>query len=106
MIFENIDYQITAIVTFYKDFDFQNLYKNVNYFGCPVSINEKSTKEGWDVRIRISDNLSIKKGIPYELLIVFLFPDKVKDKISINTKLFLWSGDFIGEAIVIKIKGV
>lgn len=91
-------YRVLVSVIFYKTYDFTDSDKAL--FSCQAGIDNRSMREGVEVSFLIPDNRIIEKYELSEMIFTFNSGEGVRDKLKINSRLYLWSGIFIGEAVV------
>jgi hypothetical protein len=93
-------YRVLVSAIFYKTFDYRESGSGSSLFSCQAGIDNRSMREGKKVSFPIPDSRVIEKYKLYDMIFTFPSGEGVKDKIKINSRLYLWSGIFIGEAVV------
>jgi len=93
-------YRVLVSAIFYKTYDFSISDSDKTFFSCQAGIDNRSMREGKEVRFPIPESGVIEKYKLYDMIITFSCAVEVMDKIKINSRLYLWSGMFIGEAVV------
>lgn len=100
---DNTGYRVSVSAIFYKTYDYTDNDKI--FFSCQAGIDNRSMREGKWISFSIPENRIIEKYRLYDMIFNFSPDEGVRDKIKINSRLYLWSGIFIGEAVVKDITG-
>jgi len=93
-------YRVLVSAIFYKTFDYRDNGSGSSLFSCQAGIDNRSMREGKGVSFPIPESGVIEKYKLYDMIITFSSDEEVMDKIKNNSRLYLWSGMFIGEAVV------
>lgn len=97
-------YNVLVSAIFYKTFDLTDAGNGSVTFTCQAGIDNRSMREGKDIIFSLPDNRIIEKYKLYDMIFAFSQQEGVRDKIKINSRLYLWRGIFIGEAVVKEIR--
>jgi len=93
-------FRVLVSAIFYRRYDFSDTGSGNDVFACQAGIDNRSMREGKDIIFSLPDNRIIEKYKLYDMIFTFSQQDGVSDKIKINSRLYLWRGIFIGEAVV------
>lgn len=94
----NFHVHVEAI--FYRDFYFMEEGMEQACFSCQAGIDNRSMREGEKMSFMLPESRKIEKYRMYDLVFTFSNPDEVKKRVKNNSRLYLWLGIFIGEAVV------
>ena len=93
-------YRVLVSAIFYKTFDYRESGSGSSLFSCQAGIDDRSMREGKMISFPLPESRIIEKHRLCDMIFTFSSVEKVSDKIKINSRLYLWSGMFIGEAVV------
>jgi hypothetical protein len=68
------------------------------YYACPLLLGE----EAFDCRLLLNGT-TLELGSTYEVPAVLLNPEAAHQKILLGTRVRLWEGREVGEAVVVKV---
>ena len=93
-------YRVSVSAIFYKTYDYTDNDVDTDLFSCQAGIDNRSMREGKWISFPIPESRIIEKYRMYDMIFNFSPDEGVRDKIKINSRLYLWRGIFIGEAVV------
>ncbi len=93
-------FRVLVSAIFYRRYDFTDSGSDNDIFSCQAGIDNRSMREGKDIIFSLPDNRIIEKYKLYDMIFIFPSNEGLGEKIKINSRLYLWRGIFIGEAVV------